>query len=780
MTASAAGRMQIVVLGGGPGGLYFSILMKKAHPECVLRVIERNRADDTFGWGVVFSDETLSNFEEADPESYRRISGSFATWTDIDTFVGGQRIVSTGHAFCGLSRKRLLSILQERAAELGVGLEFQKDITRVEDIPAADLLVAADGVNSLIRTARAAEFGPGIAWGNARFCWLGTTRPLSAFTFVFRENEHGLFQVHAYPFEQGLSTWIVETHEDTWRRAGLDTASEEQTVAYCQRLFAPDLDGHPLLTNRSLWRQFPTVTNERWRSGTTVLIGDAAHTAHFSVGSGTKLAMEDAIALAAAFGPGRLPDARPQIESVLAAFEDARRTDVVRLQRAALTSREWFENSRRYWSLDPLQFTFSLMTRSKRITWSNLTLRDPALMARVDEDFHVRAGAPLDPSGAVPPPAFTPFALRGLTLANRIVVSPMCQYSAVDGMPGDWHLVHLGSRALGGPALVIAEMTDVLPDGRITTGCTGLWSEAHAGAWARIVKFIHQRSGAAAGIQLAHAGRKGSTKHPWGDDDTPLPQSEGGWETIAPSSIPFAPGWPPPRAMTRADMDTVRDAFVRSARLAHSAGFDLIELHMAHGYLLSSFLCPLSNRRDDEYGGSIENRMRFPLEVLRAVRSAWPLEKPISVRISASDWMPDDTGTTPEEAVVIAGALAAAGCDLVDVSSAGNVPDSPVIYGRMYQVPFAEKIRFEAGVPVMAVGGIQGVDHANTIVAAGRADLCAIARAHLTDPYLAIRAAAEAGLEKPGWPGQYLLGRPRARVAAPPAPVPAARNPAER
>ncbi len=745
--------MDVLCIGAGPAGLYASILLKKLDPSIHVRVIERNRPDDTFGWGVVFSEETLSGFRAADPESHDAIRARFAHWTDIETYYRGACVVSTGHGFSGLERKELLFVLQERARELGVELEFQREVSDLAELGQADLVLGADGIQSQVRRTHEAHFRPHFDWRKAKFCWLGTTKPLRAFTFVFEESEHGLFQVHAYPFKPGLSTWIVECHEDVWRRAGLEGADEARTVEFCQELFAPHLDGHPLLANRSIWRTFPTIRCERWYHGNVVLLGDAVHTAHFSIGSGTKLAMEDAIALVDAFREHGTRD----VPKVLAAYQEARYVDVLKLQRAAQTSLEWFENSARYLGQHPELFTFNLMTRSKRITYDNLRRRDPELVARTAERFRIESGAPLQSDGRAPAPAFTPLRLRGLELANRIVVSPMCQYSAQAGLVGDWHLVHLGSRAIGGAGLVLSEMTNVEPEGRISPGCAGLWNDAHEQAWKRIVDFVHAHSGAAIGIQLAHAGRKGSVSHPWSGADEPLTQ--GAWTTYAPSAEPFRPHWPAPREMDRADMDRVREAFVRATERAERAGFDLVEVHAAHGYLLSSFLSPLSNRRRDEYGGSLENRARFPLEVVEAVRAAWPAHKPLAVRITAYDWRGAE-GFTPDEAVAVARWMKELGVDLLDVSSGGNVAEAEIVYGRMYQVPFAEQIRYEAELPVMAVGAIQGIDHANTVLAAGRADLCALARPHLADPYLTLHAAHEQGFVDQPWPGQYLAGRP--------------------
>ncbi len=748
--------MNIVCIGGGPAGLYFAILMRKAFPDSRIRVLERNRSDDTFGWGVVFSDETLGAFEDADPESYAAITSSFKYWRDIETYHRGECVVSTGHGFAALSRKTLLLILQERCRELGVELEFEREVDSVAEFADADLIVASDGVNSAIRATYAEHFGARVDWGKCKFCWLGTDRPLDAFTFVFEDTPHGLFQVHAYPFEAGLGTWIVECREETWRTAGLDRASEDDTVSFCQDLFAEHLAGYRLLTNRSLWRSFPTVRCQTWHRGNLVLLGDASHTAHFSIGSGTKLALEDAIALAESFRRLGASDVPKALED----YEESRWVDVVKLQKAARTSLEWFENSERYKAQDPIQFTFNLITRSKRITYDNLRERDPVLIKRLNEWYRRDTGTPEALDGTAPVPIFTPYRLRDLELVNRIVVSPMCQYSAVDGTPGDWHLVHVGSRAIGGAGLIISEMTDVAADGRITLGCTGMYEPEHVGAWRRIVDFVHSNSDAKIGLQLAHAGRKGSVRHPWQGDDVPLTAAEGAWETVAPSAIPFQADWPTPRAVNRADMKAITEAFVRSTKYAAEADFDLIEVHMAHGYLLSSFISPLSNRREDEYGGPLDNRMRFPLEVFRAMRAVWPEDKPMSVRISASDWMADGSGVTPEESVEVARLLARAGCDLLDVSSAGNVPESEVEYGRMYQVPFADRIRHEAGIPVAAVGALLGADHANTVLAAGRADLAVMARPHLRDAYLTLHAAERYEYWQQRWPGQYQPGKP--------------------
>ncbi len=749
--------MKIECIGGGPAGLYFSILMKQAHPGADITVYERNAPTDTFGWGVVFSDETLGHFRQADAPSFDEITANFTYWPDIETYYGGTCVRSTGHGFCGMSRRRLLEIMQGRARDLGVDLRFETDIDDVAALAAsADLLVGADGLNSMVRTQGAEAFRPSIHTGSTHFCWLGTDRHLDAFTFVFAENDDGLFIVHAYPFQDDLSTWIVECDDETWHRAGLAQATEEQTVAYCEALFADHLKGHRLLTNRSIWRQFPTVKNERWHHENVVLLGDAAHTAHFSIGSGTKLAMEDAIALVGAFerhGTGDVPQA-------LAAYQDSRWVDAARLQKVAQTSRTWFEQAQRYQHLHPLAFTFNMLCRSKQITYDNLAVRDPELVRRVTEWWWDEvAQQPRRPDGSAPPPMFAPFKLRELELVNRVAVSPMCQYSAVDGVVNDWHLVHLGARATGGAGLIVSEMTDVSAAGRITLGCAGMYTDAQEVAWKRIVDFVHGNSHARLAMQLAHAGRKASTHLPW--DGGEALTGHDAWETLAPSAIPFVKGWPTPRAMTRDDMDQVRDDFVAATQRCLRAGFDMVELHMAHGYLLSTFLSPLSNRRDDDFGGSLENRMRFPLEVFEAVRAAWPAERPLAVRLSATDWLDDDGGQTLDDTLVIARALSERGCDLIDVSSAGNVSQSHPEFGRLYQVPFAEQIKQEVDVAVMAVGAIQGHDHCNTILAAGRTDLCALARPHLINPSLTLGAAVTYGHHEHHWPDQYLPAKPQ-------------------
>jgi anthraniloyl-CoA monooxygenase len=741
--------VKVSIVGAGPAGLYLAILLKRDDPSHQVTVLERNQLDDTFGFGVVFSDETLENVGEADPETNQVMAAAAARWEDIEIHYSGTVMRSTGHRFSGVERKTLLELLAGRARSLGVEVHWRQEIRDLSDcgLPDADLIVAADGAASLIRERLAAQFQPHLDWRRNRFVWLGTTRPFPAFTFYFKESPEGLWRTHAYQYAPGRSTFIVEAREETWKASGLAEDDEAATIAYLERLFADELQGHRLLANRSIWRRFPTVRNARWHAGNVVLLGDAAHTAHFSVGSGTKLAMEDAIALAAALRGER------SVPAALTAYEAGRRPLVESLQRAAQASLEWFESVERYHDTAPLQFAFNLLTRSLRITHDNLRVRDPELVAKVDRWFAEGAsrqsGRPvsLDPP---PPPMFTPYRLRDLELPNRIVVSSMCQYRAEDGVPNDWHLVHLASRAIGGAGLVMTEMTDVSREGRISPGCAGLYRPEHVNAWKRIVDFVHTESQAAVGMQLSHAGRKGSTCLLWEGEDEPLP--EGNWPLIAPSPIPYQPHSQVPREMTRADMDQVADDFVRATGMADAAGFDLLELHLAHGYLLASFISPLTNRRTDEYGGSLANRMRYPLEIVSRVRAAWPAAKPLSVRISAVDWAPG--GVEAHDSVEVARMAVAAGADIVDVSAGQTVPDAKPVYGRQFQTPFSDRIRHEARVPTMTVGNISSPADVNTILAAGRADLVVLARAHLWDPYWTRHAAADLGYKLP-WPPMY-------------------------
>jgi anthraniloyl-CoA monooxygenase len=745
--------MKISIIGGGPGGLYFALLAKKRWPRWDVELYERNRADDTFGFGVVFSDATLGTFLDYDAPSYESIRRSFAYWDDVEVVYKGQALRCAGNGFCGCSRVTLLKLLQQRCRALGVDMHFQSEAD-VKDFKDSDLVVAADGINSRTRETYREHFKPSVDLRTNKFVWLGSTRPLDAFKYFFKESEHGILLAHTYQYEKGASTWIIETNADTWERSGFGKMDEPAMLRALEGLFAEELAGHKLVANRSQWRNFPNIRNATWVMDKVVLVGDAKATAHFSIGSGTKLAMEDAIALYEALR------ADGSVKAALARYDSQRREGVERTQHAADVSLAWFENMRRYWNMDPQQFAFGLMSRSKQITYENVRLRDPRFLETVSRWFADKFIPPGFETAVrnPPPPMFTPFTLRGMRVENRVVVSPMDQYMAVDGMPNDWHLVHLGSRALGGAGLVFVEMTCTSPEARISPGCTGLWNEAQRDAFKRIVDFCHAQSPAKLCMQLGHSGRKGSTQLGWERPDYPL--ASGNWELVAPSPLPYQPYSQTPREMSRADMERIRDEFVRSARYADQAGFDMLELHMAHGYLLSSFISPLTNRRKDEYGGTIANRLRWPLEVFRALRAVWPEEKPMSVRISATDWAPG--GLSEADLLALARAFKDAGVDLIDVSTGQVVPQQRPIYGRMYQTPFADKIRNELGLATMAVGNITSADQVNTIVISGRADLVALARVHLADPYFTLHAAAWYQHTGQFWPRPYWPGRDQA------------------
>ncbi|MFV0127266.1 bifunctional salicylyl-CoA 5-hydroxylase/oxidoreductase [Streptomyces sp. HMX112] len=736
--------MRIAVIGGGPGGLYAAALLKRLDPAREVTVWERGAPDATFGFGVVLSDETLGGIEHADPEVYAALQREFVRWEDIDIVHRGRLLTSGGHGFAALGRRRLLEILQDRCAGLGVRLRFRTGAPPAAELAAThDLVVAADGVHSRTREAHAGVFRPRVTTHRCRYIWLAADFAFAAFRFETAETEHGIMQLHGYPYAPDASTVIVEMREEVWRAAGFDELDERESIARSAKIFSGALRGRPLSSNNSTWTAFRTVVNDRWSHGNVVLLGDAAHTAHFSIGSGTKLAVEDALALAACV------QEQPGLDRALAAYEAERRPVVESTQRAATASLRWFEDLAGYADQPPRRFAFNLLTRSRRVTHDNLRLRDAAFTDAVERDFGCPPGTP---------PMFTPFRLRGLTLRNRVVVSPMDMYSAVDGVPGDFHLVHLGARALGGAGLVMTEMVCVSAEGRITPGCAGLWNPEQTTAWRRVTDFVHQRApGTAIGVQLGHSGRKGSTKVMWEGIDQPL--DTGNWPLVAASPLPYHPGVSQvPHELHRAALTDLREQFAAAARRAARAGFDLLELHCAHGYLLSGFLSPLTNRRTDAYGGSLAGRLRFPLEVFDAVRAAWPGERPMTVRISATDWAPG--GTTAEDAVGIARAFTEHGADAIDVSTGQVVPDERPEFGRSYQTPYADRIRGALGVPVIAVGAISSWDDVNSLLLAGRADLCALARPHLYDPHWTLHAAAEQGYQGPGapWPAQYRAG----------------------
>jgi anthraniloyl-CoA monooxygenase len=757
--------MRIVCIGGGPAGLYFGLLMKRRHPAHEVVVVERNRPYDTFGWGVVFSDQTLGNLRTADEKSADMILDAFNHWDDIEINFRGEKVRSSGHGFCGIGRKRLLNILQARCEELGVKLVFETQVINDDDYD-ADLIIASDGANSAIRQKYAATYQPDIDMRDCRFVWLGTKKLFDAFTFAFEKTEWGWFQAHAYRFDDQTSTFIVETPERVWRAAGLDEMSKENSIAFCEKLFAKYLDGNPLLSNAShlrgssQWIRFPRVVNREWVHWKTrvdgsrvpvVLMGDAAHTAHFSIGSGTKLALEDAIELANSM------DAHPHdLAAALAHYAEVRSVGVLRIQNAARNSTEWFEHVDRYASFEPEQFAYSLLTRSQRISHENLRERDAAYLSSFEDWLSARAGIEREAQNHSIPPMFTPFRLRGVTLKNRVVVSPMAQYSAVDGIAGDYHLMHLGARAMGGAALVMTEMTCVSSEARITPGCPGMYAPEHLTAWRRIVQFVHAQSDAKIGMQLGHAGAKASTRVSWEGIDQPLP--DGNWPLVSASPQQYlrdVSQWS--REATHDELREIEAQFVRATEMAAEAGFDWLELHCAHGYFLSSFLSPLTNHRTDEYGASLANRLRYPLQVFAAMRKVWPQDKPMSVRISAHDWV--DGGTTPDDAVEIARAFKAAGADMIDVSSGQVSKDEKPVYGRMFQTPFADRIRNEAGIATIAVGAISEADHVNSIIAAGRADLCAVARPHLANPSWTLNEAAKIGYFGLNWPKQYTAAK---------------------
>ena len=750
--------MRISVVGGGPGGFYLAILAKKARPDWEVELFEQNRADDTFGFGVVFSDETLSEFLSRDPESYAMISRAFAYWDDIRIRYKGKDIYCGGNGFAGCGRMTLLQILQVRAEAVGVGVHFGEmiDPSKIETrFAGSDVIVAADGINSNIRDHYPEAFEPTIRPTRNKFTWMGSTRPLSAFTYFFRETPHGIIVAHCYQYEPAHSTWVIETTPECWAGHGFDRMSEDQAARTLEVIFAEELEGHPLLVNRSLWRNFPKVSCARWTHGRIVLLGDAMATAHFSIGSGTKLAMESAIALADAL----VEHGEKDIETAFAAYRANRATAIEITQHNAAVSLAWFEHVARSWDMPPVQFAMMVMSRAKSITWDNLELRDPEFLAAVEEDFYrnYMAETGINLSDKHPTPMFTPLKLRELTIPNRVVVAPMAQYLATDGVPGDWHFMHYGTRAIGGAGLVYAEMTCTSPEARITLGCPGLWNDEQEAAWKRIADFAHANGTAKFAMQLGHAGRKASTQLGWEEADHPIADATLNWPLVSASPLPWLPGESnAPAELDRAGMDRIIAEFTAATRRADRAGFDLLELHCAHGYLVASFLSPLTNRRSDDYGGSVENRLRFPLELFTAMRAVWPEARPMSVRLSGSDWC--EGGLSEDDLISIARAFKDAGCDLISMSSGQTVPDQAPVYGRMYQVPFSETVRNVVGIRTMCVGAITEPGQVNTIIACRRADLVALGRPHLTDPFFAMRAAAWYGNTAVAVPSPYLPG----------------------
>ncbi|MGH9172448.1 MAG: bifunctional salicylyl-CoA 5-hydroxylase/oxidoreductase [Acidimicrobiales bacterium] len=755
--------MRIAVAGGGPAGLYFAALAKQLGPDHDITVYERNGPDETFGFGIVLSDETLGGIEHADPVVYGEMEARFARWDDIDVHYRGRVLTSGGHGFSAMGRRDLLAILRRRAASLGVALLFGTEAPDGHTLAATnDLVVACDGRNSALRSEYATAFQPETESRQCLYMWLALDRPLEAFEFHVCETPFGVMQVHAYPFSENESTFIVEMREDVWSRAGFRMPaalaagqSDLDSIDRVAELLGEVIAGG-LRANNSQWLRFGTVRCATWSHENVVLVGDAAHTAHFSIGSGTKLALEDALALAASIHE------QPGLSAALDAYEAERRPVVLSTQRAAQASLEWFEGLGQYLDQEPEQFAANILTRSRRITYDNLRLRDPEFVDALDAWFaeHEAKRGVLRGPVEVRPPMFQPFVLGDLELKNRVVVSPMDMYSAVDGVPGDFHLVHLGSKALGGAGLVMTEMICVSPEGRITPGCTGLYDEVQTESWQRIVEFVHENSTARIGAQIGHSGRKGSTKLMWEGMDEPLPS--GNWEVFGPSALAYSPVNQVPRELTAADLEEIKGQFVHAARRAGRAGFDLLEVHCAHGYLLSSFISPLTNHRSDDYGGSLEGRLRYPLEVFDAVRATWPEGRPLTVRISATDWHPD--GVDGEEAVGVARAFAEHGAAAVDVSTGQVVSDERPAFGRSYQTPFADRIRNEVGashpIAVIAVGAISSYDDVNSIIVSGRADLVAVGRAHLYDPHWTLHAAAEQGYAAE-WPLPFRAGSRR-------------------
>lgn len=756
--------MKITVIGGGPGGLYTALLTKKARPDWDIEVFERNQADDTFGFGVVFSDETLDEFLSRDKPLFEMMRDEFAYWDDVAIHFKGQEMRCAGNGFCGTSRHTLLRLLQKRCADLGVAMHFGEDVdatTLAERFPDSDVIVASDGINSAIRAAHEDAFQPSTVWKTNRFCWMGSTRPMDEFNYFFRETEHGHMVAHCYQYEADHSTWVFEMDEATWQGHGFEEFDEEGSKAKLEAIFAEELQGHPLLLNRSNWRNFPRIFCENWSAGNIVILGDAKASAHFSIGSGTKLAMECAIALSDAL----LEHGEQDVQAAFSAYDAARRTPCQIIQHNADVSLSWFEHMGRSWDMEPYQFAMVVMCRAKSITYDNLIVRDAEFVRRADDEWYARhlRDTGEDLRDTRPTPMFSTFRLREMALPNRVVMSPMAQYSADrDGNPTDWHKVHYGGHATGGMGLIFTEMTCPSADGRITLGCPGMWTDEQEARWKDIVDFVHAQSCAKIAMQLGHAGRKGATQLGWEEADVPIADPQDRWPLVSASPIPWVEGVNDvPAELDRAGMDHIRDDFVQATQRAARAGFDMLELHCAHGYLLASFLSPLTNQRSDAYGGSVENRLRFPLEVFAAMRAAWPSERPMSVRVSGTDWK--DGGLSEFDLLAISEAFASQGCDLIDVSAGQTVPDQKPIYGRMFQTHLAEAVRNVPHLATMAVGAITEAAQVNTLLHTRRADLVALGRPHLWNPFFTHQAAAWYGAQLPkAWSRQYLSGAQQA------------------
>ena len=737
--------MKISVIGGGPGGLYFSILTKKTMPNCQIDIYERNKSDDSFGFGVVFSDETLGEFLKRDMQSYELIRSKFAYWDDIIIARDGEEVTIAGNGFCGCSRKTLLQLLQQRCIEEGVNLHFEQNVDDLNKFKDSDIIIASDGIGSAIRTQFQEEFGTKITLKKNRFVWLGSTKPLDAFTYFFRNSPHGMFVAHSYQYEQGMSTWIFECSDATWKNAGFEVTNETDTIAKISELFNNELDGHPLISNKSHWRQFPHVTNENWFHNNIVLLGDAKATAHYSIGSGTKLAMDSAIGLSDAVISN--PD---DVQAAFRLYDKSRRNPVEMIQYAALVSLDWFENMDRNAQHDFQQFAFGCMTRSKKVTFENLAIRDASFTDKVLAEFNAKLGI----SDIKTPAAFTPFWLRKMKLENRIVMAPMGQYSAENGLVNNWHLVHYGARATGGIGLILTEMTAVSNSGRITLGCAGIWNDNQVVEWKKITDFVHQNSTSKIGIQLGHSGRKGSINIPSFGNNIPLEKD--GWKLISASPISFSAQNAIPREITLDDMNQLVSEFVQATKNADEADFDMIELQAHHGFLLASFLSPLTNIRKDEFGGSIENRLKFPLRVFTEMRNIFNTDKPMSVRISASDWV--ENGISESDVIQIATAFKNAGADIINVSTGNTVENQKPLVGRMWQTPFSDAVRNTVAIPTITAGYIQDIDQINTILLNGRADLVALGRPLLLDANFVRNAQAYENYKATDIPNQYFTG----------------------